>query len=74
MLSVKGNSITRRYGKGYKDYGGDASKIKDIARNTIVEDQIQYDNTVNRLRQRGKQPVETESCSPTGESCEGNFQ
>lgn len=35
------------------DYEGDATRIKDIARNTIVVPNDQFDNTVNLLKQRG---------------------
>jgi uncharacterized Zn-binding protein involved in type VI secretion len=40
--------------KAIKDYDGDATQIKDLARNTIiVEDQSQYGKAVNLLRQHG---------------------
>lgn len=40
--------------KAMKDYDGDATRIKDLARNTIiVEDQNQYNNTVTLLKQQG---------------------
>jgi hypothetical protein len=40
--------------KAIKDYKGDASRIKDLARNTIiVEDQSQYDKALTLLKQRG---------------------
>jgi hypothetical protein len=39
--------------KANEDYEGDASKIKDIARNTIVVDQNQYGNAVALLEKHG---------------------
>jgi hypothetical protein len=39
--------------KAIKDYGGDASKVKDIARNTIVVDPNQYEKAVALLKEQG---------------------
>jgi hypothetical protein len=39
--------------KAIKDYRGDASKVKDIARNTIVADWNQYDKAVALLKGHG---------------------
>jgi hypothetical protein len=40
--------------KAMKDYAGDASRIQDLARNTIIaEDQNQYGKTVELLKQQG---------------------
>jgi hypothetical protein len=39
--------------KAIKDYRGDASRVKDIARNTIVVDSTQYDKAVALLKEQG---------------------
>jgi hypothetical protein len=39
--------------KAIKDYRDDASKVKDIARNTIVVDWNQYDKAVTLLKEQG---------------------
>ena len=39
--------------KATDDYGGDASKLKDVARNTVVVNQDQYNKAVTILQERG---------------------
>jgi hypothetical protein len=39
--------------KAIQEYDGDASKVKDIARNTIVVDRHQYDKAVALLKEQG---------------------
>jgi len=39
--------------KAIQDYGGDATKVKDIARNTIVVEQDQFKNATSLIRNQG---------------------
>jgi hypothetical protein len=55
--------------KAIKDYGGDASKVKDIARNTIVVDPNQYDKAVALLNEQGAEVKNIDASSdPMGYS------
>jgi len=46
-------SRDRALEKAIQDYGGDATKVKDIARNTIVVEQNQYEYAISLLRNKG---------------------
>lgn len=55
--------------KAVDDYGGDPSKVKDIARNTIVVEQRQYNKAVALLKKQGAKVKSIESTSdPMGYS------
>ncbi|HKX31855.1 MAG TPA: peptidoglycan-binding protein, partial [Blastocatellia bacterium] len=55
--------------KAINDYGGDASKVKDIARNTVVVEQSQYNKAVALLKQQEAQVKEISAASdPMGYS------